>query len=354
MNNIPLGVFYPGASFLHRLQARTKLLIMAWFVVIILVANQRHWHFAPYVACIALILLGSALGKISPLELWRRVWLLVVFTLIGLLFALVSTQVGSPVVVALGPALLPIAVLRLIAWITAGLCVILFALSRFEALKSTRRGGKIDRAVVAGRLLSLLKAMRGLLVVFCVVALLFLWLTSGASANQHLTLGPIAVTRLGIWVSVAGFSVFITLYLASLLMTMTTLPVALVEGMTLLLEPLRRLKLPVNDFALMILLALRFIPTLLEEAQQLMRAQMARGADLTQGTLRERMQSLAMFFLPLMQGTLRRASELSVALEARGYQNDGKPTRLHETSLGLIDYATLLVVVCVTLGSFLF
>ncbi len=341
MNNIPLGVFYPGESFLHRLQARTKLLIVGWFVVVILVANQRHWHFAPYVACIALILLGSALGKISPLELWRRVWLLVVFTLIGLLFALVSTQVGSPVVVALGPALLPIAALRSIAWIITGLCVLLFALSCLA--------DKVDV-----RLLSLLKSIRGLIVLFCIVALLFLWLTSAASANQHLTLGPIAVTKLGIWVSVAGFSVFITLYLASLLMTMTTLPVALVEGMTLLLEPLRRLKFPVNDFALMVLLALRFIPTLLEEAQQLMRAQMARGADLTQGTLRERMQSLAMFFLPLMQGTLRRAAELSVALEARGYQNDGKPTRLHETSLGLIDYATLLVVVCVTLGSFLF
>jgi energy-coupling factor transport system permease protein len=341
MNNIPLGVFYPGESFLHRLQARTKLLIVAWFVVVILVANQRRWHFAPYIACITLIVLGSALGKISPLELLRRVWLLVVFTVFGLFFALISTQAGSPVIVSLGPALLSITGLRSLAWVLAGLSVALFILSRLVNGRD-------------GRLPSLLKSLRGLMVIVGIVSLLFLWLTSGSGANQHVTLGPIAVTQLGIWISVAGFSVFFTLYLASLLMTMTTLPVALVEGITILLEPLRRLKLPVDDFALMVLLALRFIPTLLEEAQQLMRAQMARGADITQGTLRERMQSLVMFFLPLISGVMRRAAELAVALEARGYQHEGKPTRLHEASLGLIDYATLLVVLGVTLGSFLF
>jgi energy-coupling factor transport system permease protein len=340
MNNIPLGVFYPGESFLHRLQARTKLLIVCWFVIVILIANQRHWHFAPYIACISLVLLGSVLGKISPLELWRRVWLLVVFTLFGLLFALVSTQVGSPIVTSLGPAFVPVAILRSIALVIALLCTCLYLLSFLpERLVSP----------VAARL----KALRGLFFLG-LITILFLWLTSGSAVNQHFKLGPIAITQMGIWVSVAAFSVFITLYLASLLMTMTTLPVALVEGITLLLEPLRKLRLPVDDFSLMVLLALRFIPTLLEEAQQLMRAQMARGADLTHGTLRERMQSLGMFFTPLLQGTLRRASELSIALEARGYQHDGKTTRLHETSLGPTDYIALSVVLCVTVGSFLF
>jgi energy-coupling factor transport system permease protein len=343
MKQMPLGVFYPGERFLHRLQARTKLLVVCWFALVIIVANQHHWHFAPYIACLALILLGSVLGGISLLELWRRVWLLLVFALFGLLFALVSTQTGSPIVVSLGPALLSVVFLRLCAWIIAGLCLLLFLLSYAFA-----------RSSFVSRVGRGLRATRGLDVfVFC-LALIFLWLTSGSSERVPWTLGPVAVTQMGIWISVAGLSIFITLYLASLLMTMTTLPIALIEGMTLLLAPLRRLKLPVNDFALMVLLALRFIPTLLEEAQQLLRAQMARGADLAHGTLRERMQSLSMFFQPLMHNTLRRASELAVALEARGYQNEGKPTRLHETSLGWIDYTTLLVVLLVTLGSFLF
>jgi energy-coupling factor transport system permease protein len=134
---------------------------------------------------------------------------------------------------------------------------------------------------------------------------------------------------------------------------MTTTPVALIEGMTLLLAPLRRLKLPVDDFALMTLLALRFIPTLLDEAEQLIKAQTSRGADVLHGTVRERLQSLSMFFFPLIQGALRRASDLSVALEARGYRSEGKQTLLYETSLAFIDYAALITVIMLTVGSLL-
>lgn len=77
----------------------------------------------------------------------------------------------------------------------------------------------------------------------------------------------------------------------------------------MLLSPLRRLKLPVDDFALMCLIALRFMPTLLEEVEQLIKAQTSRGADVTRGTIRERLQSLTMLFIPLMQGVLRRVAE---------------------------------------------
>jgi energy-coupling factor transport system permease protein len=123
--------------------------------------------------------------------------------------------------------------------------------------------------------------------------------------------------------------------------------------LTLLLAPLRRLRLPVNDFALMALLALRFIPTLLEEVEQLVKAQMARGADLSHGTIRERLQSLTALFVPLMQGTLRRATELATALEARGYQVEGRQTPLHEKALGVVDYVVLGVVVLGMVGALL-
>jgi energy-coupling factor transport system permease protein len=113
------------------------------------------------------------------------------------------------------------------------------------------------------------------------------------------------------------------------------------------------LKLPVDDFALMTLLALRFIPTMFDEAEQLIKAQTARGADLTHGTVQQRIQSLFMFFTPLIEGTLRRASDLSVALEARGYRAEGRQTLLHETSFGLADYAVLGTVVLVTVGALL-
>jgi energy-coupling factor transport system permease protein len=146
----------------------------------------------------------------------------------------------------------------------------------------------------------------------------------------------------------------LALYAFSLLVTMTTSPVALIEGLTMLLAPLRKLKLPVDDFALMSLLALRFIPTLLEEMEQLTKAQTARGADLTHGTIAERVQSLTMLFTPMIQGTFRRAAELATALEARGYVSDGRQTMLHETKFGRVDYTVIAVVVVVTVASLFF
>jgi energy-coupling factor transport system permease protein len=120
---------------------------------------------------------------------------------------------------------------------------------------------------------------------------------------------------------------------------MTTSPVALIEGLTMLLTPLRWLRLPVDDFALMTLLALRFVPTLVEEIYQLFIAQSARGASFSAGTPRERLQSLMALFIPFLRNTLRRASELSIALDARGYQVDGRQTRLHEKKWQLLDYS---------------
>jgi energy-coupling factor transport system permease protein len=112
-------------------------------------------------------------------------------------------------------------------------------------------------------------------------------------------------------------------------------------------------KLPVDEFALMALLALRFIPTLIEEVTHLIKAQTARGADLAHGSMRERLQSLAMLFVPLIRSVLRRAAELATALEARGYDVEGQQTPLHESFLCAWDYLALLLVACITIGSML-
>jgi energy-coupling factor transport system permease protein len=159
------------------------------------------------------------------------------------------------------------------------------------------------------------------------------------------------ITDLGVWLLASFSAVFLALFTFSLLLTMTTAPIALIEGMTLLLTPLRWLKLPVEEFALMTLIALRFIPTLIEEVEQLIKAQTSRGADYSQGTIRERVQSLIALFVPFMQGVLRRAADLSTALEARGYEVEGKRTLLYEKSLGGIDYMVLCVVGVITVGS---
>jgi energy-coupling factor transport system permease protein len=196
-----------------------------------------------------------------------------------------------------------------------------------------------------------MKWLRMVLILAVIVVVLFLGLTIGTASNQPLVLGPFLITEHNAWILMTSFTVIVVLYISSLLLTMTTMPVALVEGITMLLSPLRRFKWPIDDFALMLLLALRFIPTLLNEAEQLIKAQTARGADTRYGTWRERFQSMSMFFLPLIHGSLRRASELATALDARGYQSDGKRTMLHETSLKRIDYYVICLVVIATVGS---
>lgn len=272
--NISLGVYYPGNSFMHRLQARTKLLVLVWFIVFLIVANHREWHFAPYIVIALLACIGVALSGIAPRHVWQRTRLLVLLAVIGAIPTVIFTE-GKPLY-KIGP-----------------------------------------------------------------------WHT------PFFPLGPIVITYDGVWLLMSLFTVFLLLYVFSLLLTMTTTPVVLIEGMTLLINPLRRLGVPVDDFALMTLIALRFIPTLTEEIEQLFKAQTARGADLTHGTFNQRFQSVAMLFLPLMQGTLRRAADLSTALEARGFESESRRTLLHEHALGRMDYAVLGIVVLVTVGGLL-
>lgn len=166
-------------------------------------------------------------------------------------------------------------------------------------------------------------------------------------------LGPLVITWDALWLGLRLMVVFLALYALALLLTMTTSPVALIEGLTLLLGPLRRLRLPVDAFALMALLALRFIPTLADEIELLIKAQLARGADFARGPLRERSNSIAALLVPIYQGALRRAAELADALDARGYSTTEPPTVLHEQPLARADYLVLALVVVATLGALL-
>lgn len=341
-SRISLGVYYPGHSLLHRLQARTKLLIIAWLAVVVAIANGHEWHFAPYIVIVALLLLAIALSGIAPRALWQRLWLLLLLTLIGIPPAIFFSNVGTTILTTFGPWPVAYGTLRLIILIysVVPLTYLLLSLPRTARARALRQRPWF-------------RFTRFLAFLLALVALLFLWLTRRAPASGLLPLGPLVLTYDGVWYTMAFFVAFFSLYTFSLLLTMTTSPIALIEGMTLLLTPLRWLKLPVDDFALMTLIALRFVPTLLEEAEQLVKAQMSRGADLTRGTLRERVQSLTMLFVPFLQATLRRAAELATALEARGYQSEQRQTLLHEKAIQWRDFLVVLVIVVVTLGALL-
>ena len=129
---------------------------------------------------------------------------------------------------------------------------------------------------------------------------------------------------------------------SSVMLTYTTTPIALTDGIEQLLMPLAKLKLPVHDFAMMMTIALRFIPTLLEETDKIMSAQKARGADFSTGSIMERGKALIPVMVPLFVSSFRRADELAVAMECRCYRGGEGRTRMNVLKMRPSDWALVL------------
>ena len=123
------------------------------------------------------------------------------------------------------------------------------------------------------------------------------------------------------------------------LLTYTTSPIALTDGMERLLSPLKKIRVPVHEITMMISMALRFIPTLIEETDKIMSAQKARGADFETGSLMQRAKALLPILVPLFVSAFRRADELAVAMESRCYHGGDGRTRMKQMKLQGIDYA---------------
>ena len=115
---------------------------------------------------------------------------------------------------------------------------------------------------------------------------------------------------------------------SSVLLTYTTSPIALTDGIEALLSPLKKINLPVHTFAMMMSIALRFIPTLVEETEKIMNAQKSRGADFTTGSLVQRAKALIPILVPLFVSSFKRAEELATAMECRCYRGDNNRTKL--------------------------
>lgn len=342
MNTISsLGIYYPGNSILHRLQARTKLLSLFWLLVIYYITAQRIWHFAPYIVIGLLTFLAVYVSGIGFRQMWRRMWILIVFGIIGAIpTAFIADNPTDHPVLTIGPIPMTYGLTRTILLSYGAVFVVYFIASLPLTAKM--------RAIRQRRWF---KVLRFFLVLLAIVDLAVLLLIHGLPDSGRFPLGPIISTQQSIWFLMDFFMIFLVLYALALLLTMTTTPVALIEGLTMLLSPLRKLRLPVDDFALMTLIALRFIPTLVEEGEQLIKAQTARGATLARGTLRDRFQSVAAMFTPFVQGALRRAADLATALDARGFASEQGRTPLHETALRRLDYTVLGVLVVLTVAA---
>ena len=145
----------------------------------------------------------------------------------------------------------------------------------------------------------------------------------------------------------AGFMTvrLIYLILGSSLMTFTTTPNALTDGIEKLLWPLRKIKLPVHEIAMMMSIALRFIPILLEETDKIMKAQIARGADLESGNIIQKAKAMIPILVPLFVSAFRRATDLAMAMEARCYRGGEGRTKMKPLVYQKKDYIAYAVMI---------
>ncbi|MBO0600823.1 energy-coupling factor transporter transmembrane protein EcfT [Sporosarcina sp. E16_3] len=132
--------------------------------------------------------------------------------------------------------------------------------------------------------------------------------------------------RQGIFISIR----FLVLVLLTSILTLTTSPISITDGMEDLLGPFKRLKLPVHELALMMSISLRFIPTLMDETDKILKAQLARGSDISTGSIKQRIRAVIPLLVPLFVSAFKRAEDLAVAMEVRGYRGGEGRTRYRQ------------------------
>jgi len=157
--------------------------------------------------------------------------------------------------------------------------------------------------------------------------------------------GFLTISRQGLYTAIFMAVRLVLLVIGCSLMTLTTTPLSLTDGLEHLMRPLKVLKVPVHDIAMMMSIALRFIPILLEETDKIMKAQSARGADFETGSLVQRTKALIPVLVPLFVSAFRRADELATAMEARCYRGDEGRTQMKQLHYTKMDILALMLIV---------
>lgn len=150
--------------------------------------------------------------------------------------------------------------------------------------------------------------------------------------------------RQGIFISMR----FFLLVLVTSLLTLTTTPIEITDGIEYLLAPLKKVNFPVHELALMMSISLRFIPTLMQETDKIMKAQIARGVEFTSGPFKERLKAIIPLLIPLFISSFKRAEELAVAMEARGYRGGEGRTKYRQLKWATLDTSMILLLIVVT------
>jgi len=191
--------------------------------------------------------------------------------------------------------------------------------------------------------LFLLRGLRTILFIMIFMIVVNLFMTPGE--NVLFSFGFLRITSEGLSMAAQMGLRLILLISGSSILTLTTSPIQLTDGIEALLRPLKPLKVPAHDIAMMMTIALRFIPTLAEEMDKIMKAQKARGAELDTGGLLKRAKSLLPILVPLFVSAFKRADELATAMEARCYRGDVNRTRMKTMRIAKRDIVATAAIV---------
>ena len=202
---------------------------------------------------------------------------------------------------------------------------------------------------------SILRGMKPLMFILVFTAVLNLFYTDGGV--ELVRFGSLAITSEGLKRAIFMIWRILMLISGTFLLTYTTSPISLTDGLESLLNPLKRIHVPVHELSMMMSIALRFIPTLIEETDKIMNAQKARGADFETGSIIQRAKALVPILVPLFISAFRRADELATAMECRCYQGGEGRTKMKLLRFSRVDLDAFSVCICllaavITLAAF--
>ena len=232
--------------------------------------------------------------------------------------------------------------------LTAVFIVLIFLANNFASMALVLAFLGITVALSRVPLKMILRGLKAIVIIVVFTSVLNLFYVQGGKTLVDFWI--VHITTKGVYTALFMAIRIMALIISSSLLTYTTTPTNLTDGLERLLSPLRYLRVPVHDIAMMMTIALRFIPTLIDEVGRIMNAQKARGADLETGNLFQRAKALVPIFIPLFISAFRRAYDLAFAMDCRCYRGGEGRTRMKRMQRAFRDFGSLFAMAAVLAG----
>lgn len=317
MNNISFGQYYPGSSWIYKMDPRMKiLLVIAYIVLLFLIPDLFGMLVA--LGFYILVFITTGIPFMKVLNGLKGIVMLLLFTLILQLIYTTSTEYEPLTIVKMSIGLFPILIML-------GLLFIYFFFKKYVKFKII------------------------FLLVILFLCFLAMWDRPFNAWDWNFNLNFASwdwkIYSVGVNKSLFIFVRIILMILITSLLTLTTMSTDINNGLEWVLSPLKLIHIPISVFAMLISLTLRFIPTLINETRKIMNAQASRGVDFKTGSLRDKASQIISLLIPMFVVSFKRADELSNAMEARGYIVGGKRTKLDELKFRFVDYFALVITI---------